>query len=122
MPAASCSFSQTSAASRLARSSSAPSSRHAGQSFSGSASHAGFGRLPAMVVSSIAPPVYGSPAAASILRAARAGSKPQIDLWIDEAIPSKSWKKRRPSAGGVPNTMSALIRPVNEITACRFGH
>ena len=61
MPAASCSLSQTSAASRLARSSSAPWWRHAAQSFSGSASHAGFGRLPATVVSSIAslPPLPG---------------------------------------------------------------
>ena len=56
MPASSCSLSQTSAASRLACSSSAPSCRQAAQSFSGSASQDGFGRLPAMVVSSMAPP------------------------------------------------------------------
>src|SRR5688572_26673672 len=49
-PASSCSFSQSSVASRFACSSSAPCTRHAGHSFPVSASHAGLGRLPAMVV------------------------------------------------------------------------
>jgi hypothetical protein len=56
------SFSQTSVASFFARSSAAPSRRHAAQSFSGSASQAGFGRLPAIVVSNMMPPfVVGAP-------------------------------------------------------------
>src|SRR5262245_37406164 len=54
MPASSCCLSHSSVASRLARSSSAPEPRHAGHSFFGSASHSGLGRLPAMVVFSIA--------------------------------------------------------------------
>src|SRR6185369_486746 len=53
MPASSCSLSQSRVASRFARSSSAPAPRHAGQSFFGSASHSGLGRLPAMVVFSM---------------------------------------------------------------------
>src|SRR5690606_7357510 len=63
MPASSCSLIQISAASRLAWSRSLPSSFHFGQSFSVSASQAGFGRLPAMVAgkSIIVPPSSISP-------------------------------------------------------------
>ncbi len=53
-PACSCSLSQSSVASRLAAESSAPCARHGAQSLFGSASQAGFGRLPAMVVSNMA--------------------------------------------------------------------
>ena len=53
MPASSCTLSQSSVASALARSSSAPLDFHSGQSFSVSASHEGLGRLPAMAVSNI---------------------------------------------------------------------
>src|SRR4051794_29037190 len=53
MPASSCSLSQSSVASRFARSSATPVPRHAGQSLFGSASHSGLGRLPAMVVFSM---------------------------------------------------------------------
>src|SRR5213080_1792434 len=49
-PASSCALSQSSVASRFACSSSSPAPRQAGQSLRGSASHAGFGRLPALVV------------------------------------------------------------------------
>src|SRR5207244_11365916 len=52
-PASSCALSQRSVASRFACSSSSPAGRQAGQSLRGSASQAGFGRLPAMVVFSI---------------------------------------------------------------------
>src|SRR5260221_219153 len=54
MPASSCSFSQSSVASRFAFSRSAPCARQVGQSLLVSASQPGFGRLPAMVVLSIA--------------------------------------------------------------------
>src|SRR4051812_811213 len=52
-PASSCALSHRSVASRFASSSCLPVARHAGHSFCGSASHAGFGRLPAIVVFSI---------------------------------------------------------------------
>src|SRR5579862_9968204 len=50
MPASSCSLMASSVASSLAASSSSPCKRHCGHSLFGSASHAGFGRLPAIVV------------------------------------------------------------------------
>src|SRR5580704_933013 len=53
MPASSCIFSARSVASRFPASSSAPASRHCGHSRFGSASHDGFGRLPAMLVGNI---------------------------------------------------------------------
>src|SRR5574341_354883 len=53
MPAASCSSRATSTASRLASSRAGPESAQGAQSTSGFASHAGFGRLPAIVVQSI---------------------------------------------------------------------
>src|ERR1700733_3689846 len=53
IPASSCSFTASSVASRLASSSSAPVCFQAGQSLLVSASQAGLGRLPAIVVSSI---------------------------------------------------------------------
>jgi hypothetical protein len=53
-PASSCALSQSSVASRLASASASPSCRQAGQSLPVSASQAGFGRLPATVVSNIA--------------------------------------------------------------------
>src|SRR6185369_16814341 len=53
MPASSCSFSQRSVASRLARASSSPLWRQVGQSLFVSASQPGLGRLPAMVVLNI---------------------------------------------------------------------
>src|SRR5882762_1349419 len=52
-PASSCALSQSSVASRFVCSSSPATGRQAGQSLRGSASQAGFGRLPAMVVLSI---------------------------------------------------------------------
>src|SRR5215475_8768717 len=54
MPASSCSFSQRSVASRLPSASAPPSSFQRGQSLCVSASQAGLGRLPAMVVSNMA--------------------------------------------------------------------
>src|SRR5579862_1873880 len=50
MPKSSCSFSHTSVASRLARSSASPEAFHGAQRILGSASHSGFGKEPAMVV------------------------------------------------------------------------
>src|SRR5499426_1120371 len=50
MPQSSCSFSASSVASRLASASAAPVARQGGHNLLGSASQAGFGRLPAMVV------------------------------------------------------------------------
>src|SRR5256885_6912941 len=58
-PASSCALSHSSVASRLACSSSSPLPRQAGQSLRGSASHAGLGRLPAIVVFSIDSPFAG---------------------------------------------------------------
>src|SRR5256885_16075043 len=52
-PASSCALSQRSVASRFACSSSSPVARQVGQSFFGSASQAGLGKLPAIVVFSI---------------------------------------------------------------------
>jgi hypothetical protein len=54
MPASSWSLRARIVASRLASASVAPSSRHGAHSFRGSASQDGFGRLPAIVVSSTA--------------------------------------------------------------------
>src|SRR2546428_10914410 len=53
MPAVSCSLSAISTASRCAWASDSRGTRHGAQSFSGSASQDGLGRLPAMVVWSI---------------------------------------------------------------------
>src|SRR5262249_45292060 len=53
MPQSSCSLSARMVASRLAAASSAPASRQGAHNRSGSASHAGFGRLPAIVVANI---------------------------------------------------------------------
>src|SRR5580704_3481724 len=49
-PASSCSFSQSSVASRLARASSSPCDFHGAHNLLGSASHSGFGKEPAIVV------------------------------------------------------------------------
>jgi hypothetical protein len=53
MPAASCSLSATSTASRLASASSGPDRFQGAHSMRGFASHDGLGRLPAMVVKSM---------------------------------------------------------------------
>src|SRR5579885_2643356 len=64
IPASSWVFSARIVASRLASAKASPDSRHAGHSTRGSASQDGFGRLPAIVVSSI----VSSPATASEIR------------------------------------------------------
>ena len=56
IPASSCSFTANTVASRFASARASPSTRHGAHSTRGSASQDGFGRLPAIVVSSIAPP------------------------------------------------------------------
>src|SRR5262245_38671006 len=53
VPSASCPFRLSNVASRFASSSASPSSRQGAHNLRGSASQAGFGRLPAIVVSSI---------------------------------------------------------------------
>ena len=70
MPAASCSFSQTSAASRLARSRSAPSRRHAGHELFGLGEPCRFRQTARNGGLQHRAPTFGSSAAASILRAA----------------------------------------------------
>jgi hypothetical protein len=64
IPASSCSFSINSVASRFASTSASPSSCHGAHSILGVASQAGFGRLPAIVVSSIDTPSAEAAAAA----------------------------------------------------------